>query len=113
MPQHLTPVRVILAARPPVRSPSVARKAVNLVRAAGTVAGAALAGEPVLVSAEAEARRRAGCAACPEGRWDAAGNAGLGECRHPECGCTGLKLKLAAMRCPLDPPVWREEVGHA
>lgn len=95
-----------------MRAPTLAQKARNLASAAATVAVAAVAHQgPILVSAEVEARRRAACAACD--LWHPEGNAGLGECRHPSCGCTGLKHKLAAMSCPLDPPAWREEVGHA
>jgi hypothetical protein len=87
----------------PSRVVSHVRKARNLARAAAVVVATP---GPVFVPAEVEAARLAKCAACPEGRWHPEGNAGLGECRHPACGCTSYKLKFAALACPLDPPVW-------
>lgn len=91
----------------PSRVVSHVRKARNLARAVATVATDALTtAGPVLVSAEIEAARLAKCRACPESRWHPEGNAGLGECRHPDCGCTAYKLKFAALSCPLNPPEW-------
>ncbi|MFA6959955.1 MAG: hypothetical protein WC205_04290 [Opitutaceae bacterium] len=89
---------------------SLSRKMANLATAAVTVAVAKIVepSVPVLVPEIVEDDRRAKCLVCPEGRWNAEGNAGLGECRHPDCGCTGLKLKFAALRCPLQPPEWVE-----
>lgn len=42
--------------------------------------------------------RLAVCVACEY--WNAAGNLGLGECKHPACGCTKLKAALATATCP-------------
>lgn len=93
----------------PSRVVNFTQKARNLGHAAMTVAQAAIAepDQPVLVPAEVEIERLGGCRNCPEGRWNPEGNAGLGECLHPKCGCTAYKLKFAALSCPLDPPVWK------
>ncbi len=82
------------------------RKIVNLAAAAVDVAAAALAAPtaPLTVPDDVLALRRAACAGCEY--HDPAGNLGLGECKHQACGCTGAKLHLAALHCPLDPPKW-------
>ena len=57
-----------------------------------------------IVPKDVRAWRLAGCQPCefyaPEG------NLGLGECRHPGCGCTRAKLLLATSQCPKSPPAW-------
>jgi hypothetical protein len=88
---------------PPSRVVSHVRKVANLARAVETVVTTP---GPVFVPETVEAERLAKCAACPEGRWNPEGNAGLGECQHPGCGCTAYKLKFAALSCPLNPPQW-------
>lgn len=52
-----------------------------------------------LVERRARALRRRACEACPF--WAKRGNLGLGECRHPACGCTRVKRWLATERCPV------------
>lgn len=42
--------------------------------------------------------RRAICERCP--MWRPLGNAGLGECLDPRCGCTRMKRWLATESCP-------------
>ena len=51
-----------------------------------------------LSSSQVRRARRAACLACD--RWAPEGNLGLGECRHPECGCSGAKRALATEHCP-------------
>lgn len=80
--------------------PSPAAKAVNLARAAGRVAHAALSGQDVRVSSEERERRLGICRSCDYWRED--GNAGFGECQHEKCGCTRFKHGLATEDCPLD-----------
>ena len=89
-----------------IRHVPLPRKVANLAAAAVDVAAAALADPtaPITVPDEVLATRRAACAGCDY--HDPAGNLGLGECKHSACGCTGAKLHLAALRCPLDPPKW-------
>jgi hypothetical protein len=77
------------------KGPGVAAKARRL--------GSALtrwsrAGFPMTQRGEREARR-AVCSRCEH--WSPDGNAGLGECAHPSCGCTRAKRALATERCPL------------
>ena len=83
----------------PAAYPSLFRQAANLAGAAGRVVAAAAKGEPVLASPEVRAERTAICAACEF--HDAAKN------RCTKCGCTGAKLHLAPMQCPLTPPRWK------
>lgn len=84
------------AARP---YPPVLVQAGNALVAAGRVVSAVVRGEPVMATAEEQARRLAICVACPEYDPDAS------RCR--KCGCHArAKLSLAASRCPLDPPRW-------
>ncbi len=50
-----------------------------------------------LVPPEVPAERMAACAACPN--FGPEGNAGMGECRAPGCGCTKIKLWLETSKC--------------
>lgn len=50
-------------------------------------------------SPEVYAARSAICNACPH--WDGAARRGLGKCKAPGCGCTGLKRWLETEKCPL------------
>lgn len=68
------------------------------VRAAGEV-GRWIAGGARLVSEEVIEERLAICASCPH--WDASAFAGTGRCRHPGCGCSGAKQRLATSKCPM------------
>lgn len=52
-----------------------------------------------LASEEVITQRRSICAACPH--WDAEAFAGTGRCRHPACGCSAAKQRLATSRCPM------------
>lgn len=56
------------------------------------------AGRP-MASRKVRAERLAICQACDH--YNPTGNWLLGECRHPGCGCTRLKLMLASERCPI------------
>jgi len=77
----------------------------NLVR---NVPPLILEGGNILALDETLAQRLDLCEhACPGRFWNPAGNAGLGECRHPDCGCTKFKLRFAKAECPLK--VWLKE----
>ena len=78
--------------------PTLAGQIVNGTKAAARVARAVILRQPVMVPKEMLAVRRAICDACE--LWDASGNAGLGKCKHPRCGCSRFKLTLATERCP-------------
>jgi hypothetical protein len=56
------------------------------------------AGMPLVARATYRQRLTA-CQACAY--WKPAARLGLGKCRAPGCGCTGLKLRLATERCPV------------
>lgn len=68
--------------------------AVNFGKAVARWVGA---GFPVVEEA-VYARRTEVCLACPF--WDGNARFGLGKCKAPGCGCTGLKRWLATERCP-------------
>lgn len=48
--------------------------------------------------------RKSTCAACRY--WNPKKWFGLGQCTHPGCGCTRMKLLWATERCPKKPPAW-------
>lgn len=81
--------------------PSIVRQAQNLTVAVidWSRSGFKLADDSVI------SHRETVCLACEY--WDSSGNAGLGKCRHMNCGCTRAKWKLATSQCPLDPPRWK------
>ncbi|MCA9100056.1 MAG: hypothetical protein KDA63_02840, partial [Planctomycetales bacterium] len=93
--------------RRPLREPSLARRAGNVIKAVGGVLRhvAAGRGRRLALGAEEVASRLAVCQACEylssDGR----------TCRHVDCGCQlRLKARLAAWHCPLslwpgDPPL--------
>lgn len=81
----------------------IATKAKRLVVALGEGAVDMATGKPVFVSKEVENERRAICNVCEF--WQPEGHLGFGECAHPKCGCTRIKMKLAKQRCPL--AFWR------
>lgn len=54
-------------------------------------------GEPVIASDEVINQRTLVCLGCLN--WNPRGYGGLGKCEA--CGCSALKLKVAASRCPL------------
>lgn len=89
-----------------IRHVGFVTKARNLAVAAKEIVAASVVtpSAPIFVPDDVLAVRRAACAACEY--HDPAGNLGLGECKHPGCGCTGTKLSFAAMSCPLTPPKW-------
>lgn len=64
----------------------------------------AKAGMPLVPRAVRQERLQRGCQLCPY--YNAVGNLGMGECKHPGCGCTRVKLALATSRCPAQPPKW-------
>ena len=86
--------RPVPASLPLPGSPSLFQKAARL---STELRGWVTAGLPV-APRHVRAARAAACLACPY--FDAAGNAGLGECRAPGCGCTKFKRWLASAACP-------------
>jgi hypothetical protein len=79
--------------------PGALAMAGNLARAIGRTAKAAAAGEALAADGATYRARLAACKGCPE--WRASDE------RCSRCGCyTATKLRLAAERCPLDPPRW-------
>lgn len=93
------------AAESPIRpsdqqpAPSLLAKAKHITQASARIAKAAVQGERIRVSPEERDRRLAICRACD--LWNEGGNVGLGECKHPGCGCTRFKHGLANETCPL------------
>ena len=85
---------------PPTEGPTLTAKAKHAAAAAGRVFRAVATGQPVRVTPEERERRLAICRACPGGYWNEGGNIGLGECKHPDCGCTRFKQGLATETCP-------------
>lgn len=85
---------------------SLMRKMLNLADSMGEVASAAITNptRAINVPPEVYAQRLEACTGCEFHSPD--GNLGLGECTHPSCGCTKIKLTFAALQCPLDPPRW-------
>jgi hypothetical protein len=77
----------------------VTQKLVHATQAVGRVVTAMVASNPLRVSHEVREARLAVCRACE--LWRESANLGLGECRHPQCGCTRFKHGLATERCPL------------
>lgn len=78
--------------------PSLLAKAKHVAQASARIAKAAAQGERIRVSDDERARRLAICRACD--LWNEGGNVGLGECKHPGCGCTRFKHGLATETCP-------------
>ncbi len=56
------------------------------------------------VPREVRLQRLAICRACEY--FNAKGNLGLGECKHPGCGCSKVKAALATSVCPHKPAKW-------
>lgn len=73
---------------------SMAKSLGGVVVASGKLAAKK---QPVLASDEVVAERKATCLGCLN--WNPRGYMGLGRCEA--CGCSGLKVKLAASKCPL------------
>jgi hypothetical protein len=104
-PSHVTKPSKVIYHRP--RPVPLAAKIAHAGGAAFAIAAQAVQGGPVLVPEEIEQERLAICETkCPGNYWRPEGNAGLGECTHPSCGCTSLKHKFAVMQCPHNPPAW-------
>ena len=84
----------------------LAKKASNLTASAITVVKSVAGNQaaPVLVPDSVYTDRLKACATC--GYWNEAGNLGMGECKHADCGCTKGKHRLAALACPLPTPKW-------
>lgn len=86
--------------------PGLAAMARGLGAAMVQVAAGAAAGGGVLVEPAAYRRRLEVCRACEW--WREGARLGLGKCR--KCGCTRLKLRLAALACPAGK--WPAEALH-
>lgn len=81
------------------KGPNLISKTINLSQAASELIRTRFQ----VVSEEEEKRRLNICEnECPKKYWNPAGNAGLGECMHPKCGCSRLKHKFAVSKCPDD-----------
>jgi hypothetical protein len=75
--------------------PPLATQAGNLARAVGRAVANAVTGQPVIVSAEEQARRLAICTSCPE--YDPI------QVRCRRCGCrSSIKARIASESCPLN-----------
>lgn len=98
-PQVPAPAAAIAAAQagiPPgaFPEPSPAEMSANLAKAAARWIGA---GFPVVSQTIYDTRSDA-CQKCSF--WDGKARLGLGKCKAPGCGCTGLKRWLATETCP-------------
>jgi len=81
-----------------VKPPATADKVKHVSQASIRLIKAAIKRAPIRVSAD-ELKRRGGiCNACD--LWKPSGNLGMGECTHPQCGCTKLKRGFATETCP-------------
>lgn len=74
-------------------------KARNAAKAVKRIVKAVVRRERVFVSDAQKQQRLATCRACTY--WNEGGNIGLGECKHPGCGCTRFKHGLATETCPI------------
>ena len=84
-------------ATPANHKPTVISMAVGLGSVAISSAKLAIKKQPVLASDEVVAERKATCLGCLN--WNPRGYKGLGRCEA--CGCSGLKVKLTASKCPI------------
>jgi hypothetical protein len=97
--RHVKDVACGMTAIPSPDYPPLATQAGNALSALGRVVANAVIGQPVVVSAEEQARRLAICASCPE--YDAE------QARCQICGCYArFKARLASEHCPLESPKW-------
>lgn len=101
--------RWVRAALPAPQSPPLWLKAKRLRTALGIWWKATKGrGFKRLASLRVYLRRRAICGACDY--FKVTGNARLGECQAPGCGCTKAKLWLPTSRCPHpNGPRWGQE----
>lgn len=77
----------------------IATKAAHLTKAIGRVMRGKMKGVAVMVTPEEKERRLGICRECKF--WNEHGNIGMGECRHPQCGCTRFKHGLSTEKCPM------------
>lgn len=73
-------------------------KAKHAGQAAARAARAKMRGEKLRLPKRIRKQRKTICQACEF--WRPRGNLYLGECTHPQCGCTRLKRGLATETCP-------------
>lgn len=78
--------------------PSPITKVKHLAKAGGRILKGVVSGEPIRVSDDVLKQRDEICSAC--GLWRPSGNLGMGECRHPQCGCTKFKRGFTTETCP-------------
>lgn len=81
---------------PPV---PIATKLSNLAGAAGRVVSSVVKRHAVFLTEEQKQERLSICRQCSF--WNEKGNIGMGECRHPQCGCTRFKHGLSTETCPI------------
>lgn len=93
-PGPLRPEATVI--REQLKEPSPAEMAQNFVGAMAKWASSGFA----LVPREVYEARTAICLACEF--WDGAARLGLGKCKAPGCGCTGMKRFLVTEKCPKD-----------
>ena len=79
-------------------APTTRRKMKNVLLAGTRILKAAANGDPIRVTDDELKRRDTICNACE--LWKPEGNLGMGECTHPQCGCTKMKRGLATETCP-------------
>lgn len=97
-PEHIASLQKKAANPQPTKKPGMATKAKHAAQATARIVRAAASGQPVRVSADELKRRDDICNACE--LWKPSGNLGMGECTHPQCGCTKLKRGFATETCP-------------
>lgn len=81
---------------PQPKGPNLVQMAVNLAKAVPDIVKSGVKIVPDNVYND----RMSLCHTCYF--WNEDGNAGLGKCNHPKCGCTRGKMKLAASSCPIN-----------
>lgn len=92
------PVTKRMEVEPPANhKPTIISMAASLGEVAISSAKLVAKKQPVLASDEVVEERKATCLGCLN--WNPRGYKGLGRCEA--CGCSGLKVKLSASKCPL------------
>ena len=82
---------------PGMPKPTLSSMAASLGRAAIDTAKRVVSGQKPLATDEVVTERKETCLACLN--WNPRGYGGTGKCEA--CGCSALKLTLAASKCPL------------
>jgi hypothetical protein len=92
------PVTKRMEVEPPANyKPTIISMARNLGGVAISSAKLVTKKQPILASDEVVAERTTTCLGCLN--WNPRAYKGLGKCEA--CGCSGIKIKLAASKCPI------------